>query len=172
VHKDALPNQGHIAISKMASENRRIIVVTQNIDGLHSKAGCTEVIELHGSVYKNYCIDCGESYNLNYLLEYNGIIPKCKKCEGIIRPDVTMYEEPLEQDVLISAINHIEDADFLFAIGSSLTVQPAAGLLSYFRGENFVIINMQPTYYDEKADHVIRESCGNVLKKIAGGLYE
>jgi len=170
VHKDAKPNNGHLAIAAMESDNREITVVTQNIDGLHTAARSTNVLELHGSVHRNYCTKCGKKFNLDYVLRFKGEIPLCGYCNGIVRPDVTMYEEVLEQEVLANAVSRLADADFIFAIGSSLTVQPAAGLLSYFKGNDFAIINKQPTPYDKKADYVIRESCGNVLVELAGGI--
>ena len=172
VHKDAEPNIGHFAIAELENGIREVTVITQNIDGLHTAARSSNVLELHGSVYRNYCTKCKKKYNLDYVVNSNGRIPLCESCNGIVRPDVTMYEEALEQDVLANAVSRISDADFLFAIGSSLTVQPAAGILSYFKGSSFAIINKQPTCYDRKADYVIRESCGNVLSELIGGANE
>ncbi len=172
VHKDAKPNSGHVAIAALENDVRKVTVVTQNIDGLHTTAGSTNVLELHGSVHRNYCTKCKKKYNLDYILNSKARIPLCESCNGIVRPDVTMYEEALEQDILANAVSRIANADFLFAIGSSLTVQPAAGLLNYFKGNSFAIINKQPTYYDKKADYVIRESCGDVLSELIGGANE
>lgn len=172
VHKDAKPNIGHLAIAAMENGIREVTVITQNIDGLHTAAGNTKVIELHGSVYRNYCTKCKRKFNLDFVLEFADKKPLCDICNGIVRPDVTMYEEALDQDILANAVSRIIDADFLFAIGSSLTVQPAAGLLKYFKGCKFTIINKQPTFYDRKADYVIRESCGDVLAELIGGANE
>jgi len=170
IHKDAKPNAGHLAIASIEAKGYEVTVVTQNIDGLHTKAGSEKVIELHGSVLKNHCMECGRKYTLVKILEKSGGVPYCDYCRGLLRPDVTLYEEALEMDSLVSAVSRISEADSLFAIGSSLTVQPAAGLLDYFKGDMFVIINRESTYYDRKADFVINNSCGEVLTDIAGGL--
>ncbi len=170
IHKDAHPNSGHLAIAEIESKGYEVTVITQNIDGLHAKAGNKNVIELHGSVLKNYCIACGAKYSLEQILGKKENIPSCDTCDGIIRPDVILYEEALEMNSIAMAVSRISESDALFAIGSSLTVQPAAGLLDYFNGDMFVIINRDRTFYDRKADFVIRSSCGAVLKDIAGGL--
>ncbi|MDX1359660.1 MAG: NAD-dependent protein deacylase [Clostridia bacterium] len=172
VHKDAVPNKGHKAIAALEEMGFNVTVITQNIDGLHTCAGSSKVIELHGSVYENYCMQCGKAFDLENMLAALGAVPACNSCGGILRPDVTLYEEPLKMESIAEAVSRIADADALFAIGSSLTVQPAAGLLDYFKGSLFVIINMDPTYYDRRADYVIRESCGNVLSELTDGLNE
>lgn len=170
IHNEAKPNRGHKAIASLESDFRHVTIVTQNIDGLHTEAGSSNVLELHGSVHKNYCMDCGKKFDLDNILKFDSIIPKCDNCKGIIRPDVTMYEELLNQEVIVNAVSRISDADIIFAIGSSLTVQPAAGLLSYYRGDCFIIINKQPTIYDKKANFVIREGCGKILEELVGGV--
>jgi NAD-dependent deacetylase len=172
IHSGAKPNKGHKAIAALEDMGFNVAVITQNIDGLHSGAGSSKVIELHGSVYKNYCMQCKKNYNLEHMLSQSDGVPLCDSCGGTLRPDVTLYEEALKMESIAEAVSRIAEADALFAIGSSLTVQPAAGLLEYFRGRLFVIINMEPTYYDRKADFVIREGCGNVLSELTGGLNE
>lgn len=171
VHKDALPHKGHYAIARFEQMGYETTVITQNIDGLHTKAGNSKVLEVHGSVLRNYCMSCGEIYDLDYMLSYTGPVPVCKKCNGVVRPDVTLYEEALEMEILAESVSRIADADILFAVGSSLTVQPAAGLLDYFKGSLFVIINMDPTYYDRKADYVINQSCGSILAELADSAH-
>jgi len=172
IHEEAEPNIGHLAIAGMQKESLKITVVTQNIDGLHTEAGSEKVIELHGSVHRYYCTACGRKYSYAYIIGNGQNVPVCETCKNIIRPDVTLYEEPLEQDIYARSISRIAEADVLFAIGSSLTVQPAAGLLDYFNGDMFVIINRDSTDYDNRADYVINESCGIVLTELAGGLHE
>lgn len=170
VHRNARPNSGHTAIADIEKKGYQVTVITQNIDGLHTEAGSKNVIEVHGSVLENYCTDCRKRYKLDQIIEKEGAVPVCDLCGGVIRPDVTLYEEALDMDSLARSVSRISDADALFAIGSSLTVQPAAGLLDYFKGDLFVIINKDSTYYDRKADFVINSGCGAVLEDIAGGL--
>lgn len=172
VHISAKPNKGHRALANLEKRGFSISIITQNIDGLHTAAGSSNVIELHGSVAKNYCMECGTKYNLDLLIEDSKHIPKCKVCNGIIRPDVTLYEEMLNQSFYKKAAAMIYKADVLFAIGSSLVVQPAASLIDYFRGDLFVIINKEATPYDKKADYIIHDSCGNVLETLSGDNYE
>lgn len=172
VHKNAKPNKGHIALTNLEKRGYSISIITQNIDGLHTAAGSSDVIELHGSVAKNYCMKCGIKYNLDYLMEDGKHFPRCKVCDGIIRPDVTLYEEMLNQTYYQRAAIMMTEADILFVIGSSLVVQPAASLIDYFKGELFIIINKETTPYDKKADYVLHESCGNVLDMISGNNYE
>lgn len=171
LHKDAKPNNGHIILAELEKKGFSITIITQNIDGLHFAAGSKNVIELHGSATRNYCMKCGYRYN-EFMYDYNKFTPICKNCNGIIRPDVTLYEEMLDQQILTEAVKSISKADILFVIGSSLIVQPAAGLINYFKGELFIIINKESTPYDNKADFVIHESCGYVLEILAGDLYE
>ena len=141
-------------------------IVTQNIDGLHQKAGSRNVFELHGSVLRNYCMDCGEFYDLDYIMDEancDGGIPKCKKCGGTVKPDVVLYEEALDDDCMMGAIRAIQQADTLIIGGTSLVVYPAAGLIRYFGGNKLVLINKQATPYDSKADLVINDSIGKVM---------
>lgn len=166
IYKDAMPNKAHKALAKLEQEGKLIGVVTQNIDGLHQKAGSEKVFELHGSVLRNYCMKCGARFDLDYVLDEskceNGV-PKCDKCGGIVKPDVVLYEEALDGDTINGAVNAIANADTLIVGGTSLAVYPAAGLIQYFKGDNLVLINKSKTPYDSKADLVINESIGEVL---------
>lgn len=167
IYRDAEPNDAHKALAHLESEGRLKAVVTQNIDGLHQKAGSKTVFELHGSVLRNSCMDCGEGYELDYITDdahCRGNIPICPKCGGIIKPDVVLYEESLDEACLTGAVDAIERADTLIVGGTSLAVYPAAGLIRYFRGKNLVLINKQPTQYDSSANLVINDLIGRVLK--------
>ena len=155
------PNVTHIKLAELENEGKLKAVITQNIDGLHQKAGSKNVYELHGSVLRNYCIECGKSYNAEYIFSSNGI-PKCS-CGGIIKPDVVLYEEGLDHETLNNSVKAISEADLLIVAGTSLTVQPASGLINYFRGKNLVLINRDKTDYDYKADLVINDSLGKVF---------
>lgn len=137
-------------------------IVTQNIDGLHQSAGSKNVFELHGSVLRNYCISCHEFYDEKFILESDGI-PICSKCGGTVKPDVVLYEEGLDDDVITGAVRAISQADTLIIGGTSLVVYPAAGLIDYFNGKNLVLINKSSTSADNKADLVIHEAIGKVL---------
>jgi NAD-dependent deacetylase len=163
IFTDAKPNKAHLALAELEKEGRLKEVVTQNIDGLHQLAGSRNVLELHGSVHRNYCMDCGERYGLDYILNSGGMVPVCNKCGGIVRPDVTLYEESLNMGTMESAISFIQKADMLIVGGTSLAVYPAAGLIDYYRGNMLVLINKSATAYDKRADLVINESIGDVL---------
>ena len=139
-------------------------IITQNIDGLHQKAGSKNVYELHGSVLRNYCMKCNKFYDAKYVFESDNI-PKCS-CGGIIKPDVVLYEEGLDESTLYGSIHHIQNADLMIVAGTSLTVQPASSLINYFRGKHLVLINKDKTMYDNKADLVINEALGNVFKEV------
>ena len=162
LYPDAMPNKAHIALARLEQEGRLKAVVTQNIDGLHQKAGSRTVYELHGSVHRNYCMDCGEFHNLQYVIDSEGI-PRCRKCGGVVKPDVVLYEEGLDENTIISSVRAIENCDTLIIGGTSLNVYPAAGFIQYFRGDNIILINKGETSYDGKADLVIREPIGEVL---------
>lgn len=164
VYLDAKPNAGHIALAELERRGHLSAIVTQNIDGLHQAAGSKNVFELHGSVRRSFCVKCGENYDLNYIME-NKPIPYCKKCGGIVRPDVVLYEEILEDTILKAAINAISNADTLIVGGTSLVVYPAAGLVDYFNGEYLVIINKSETHADVEAELIIRENIGETLSK-------
>ena len=159
----AKPNKAHLALAEL--ENRGVLkaVVTQNIDGLHQAAGSKNVLELHGSVHRNHCMNCGEKFSMEYILNCKEAVPKCNKCNGTVKPDVTLYEESLDMDVLNTAIAYIKEADVLIVGGTSLAVYPAAGLIDYYRGSKLVLINKSTTPYDRRANLIINESIGKVL---------
>ena len=163
---DAEPNRAHKALAKLEQEGRLRAVITQNIDGLHQKAGSREVLELHGSVLRNYCTKCGKFYGLEAVLESEGV-PRCT-CVGIIKPDVVLYEEGLDQHTLQKAVYYISNADVLIIGGTSLTVYPAAGLIDYYGGKKLVLINKSVTPMDSRADLVISGPIGEILGDAAG----
>ncbi len=158
----AKPNNAHIALAELEKRGKLSAVITQNIDGLHQLAGSKNVFELHGSVYRNYCMKCGRRFSIDVVIADKGV-PKCP-CGGIIRPDVVLYEEPLDDDTVIASVEAIRQADLLVIGGTSLAVYPAAGLIKYYRGDELVLINKTPTSADSMATLVIRESIGEVLK--------
>ena len=163
---DAEPNRAHKALAKLEQEGRLRAVITQNIDGLHQKAGSREVLELHGSVLRNYCTKCGKFYGLEVVLESEGV-PRCT-CGGVIKPDVVLYEEGLDQHTLQKAVYYISNADVLIIGGTSLTVYPAAGLIDYYGGKKLVLINKSVTPMDSRADLVISGPIGEILGDAAG----
>lgn len=163
VYKDAKPNDAHKTLAKLEEEGKLKAVITQNIDGLHQKAGSKNVLELHGSIYRNYCMECNKKYDLDYILNTDNV-PKCKVCGGIVRPDVVLYQEGLNMEVLNRAIRYIKHADMLIVGGTSLVVYPAAGLVDYYNGNKLVLINRDETPYDNTADLIIHDSIGKVLK--------
>ncbi|WP_405315946.1 NAD-dependent protein deacylase [Methanobrevibacter sp.] len=164
VFRDAEPNAAHLKLAELENAGKLKAVITQNIDGLHQKAGSREVLELHGSIHRNYCQICGKKYSLDYILESDGI-PRCE-CGGIVKPDVVLYEEPLNNAVLSFAINYIQNAETLIIGGTSLVVYPAAGLINYFNGKNLVLINKSETPYDDAASLVINDAIGETLSQI------
>ncbi len=163
VYPDAKPNKAHIALAELEKMGKLKAVITQNIDGLHQAAGSKNVYELHGSVHRNYCTKCGAFYDANAVMQSKDVIPKCEKCGGIIKPDVVLYEEGLDGDVINGAVKAISRADTLIIGGTSLNVYPAAGLIHDFRGRNLVLINKSATQADSRADLVIREPIGEVM---------
>lgn len=163
---DAEPNRAHKALAKLEQEGRLRAVITQNIDGLHQKAGSREVLELHGSVLRNYCTKCGKFYGLEAVLESEGV-PRCI-CGGVIKPDVVLYEEGLDQHTLQKAVYYISNADVLIIGGTSLTVYPAAGLIDYYGEKKLVLINKSVTPMDSRADLVISGPIGEILGDAAG----
>ena len=163
---EAKPNRAHMALAKLEREGKVKAVVTQNIDGLHQAAGSREVLELHGSVHRNYCTRGGRFYSLDDILKADGV-PVCD-CGGVIKPDVVLYEEGLDQDVIQRSVEYISRADVLIIGGTSLTVYPAAGLIDYYRGSKLVLINKSVTSRDGQADLVICDSIGKVLGDAAG----
>ena len=160
---DIEPNRAHKALAKLEAEGKLSAVVTQNIDGLHQKAGSKNVYELHGSVHRNYCRRCAQFYSGEDLLQTTGV-PRCT-CGGLIKPDVVLYEEGLDGDCIENSVHAIANADLLIVGGTSLTVYPAAGLIRYYRGNRLVLINRDETPYDHNADLIFRESIGYVLEE-------
>ncbi len=163
---DAEPNRAHKALAKLEAEGRLKAVVTQNIDGLHQKAGSKEVMELHGSVLRNYCQRCGKFHGIEAILHSDGV-PKCE-CGGTIKPDVVLYEEGLDQHTIQRSVYHISHADVLIIGGTSLTVYPAAGLIDYYNGNKLVLINKSVTAMDNRADLVISGPIGEILGEAVG----
>ncbi|HHV95714.1 MAG TPA: NAD-dependent protein deacylase [Clostridiaceae bacterium] len=168
IYKDAKPNPAHIALAKLEQVDKLKAVITQNIDGLHQMAGSKNVLELHGSVHRNYCTKCGKFYDLEYII--NSIdVPKCI-CGGIVKPDVVLYEEPLDTEVIEASIDYISKANVLIVGGTSLSVYPAAGLINYFKGKHLILINKTSTPYDRYADFVINDSIGKTLDKVVSSI--
>ena len=162
---DAKPNQAHLKLAEMEKAGKLKAVITQNIDGLHQMAGSNTVLELHGSVKRNYCERCKKFYDDLFILHSEGV-PTCS-CGGRIKPDVVLYEEGLDQQIMRQAVAHISRADMLIVGGTSLVVYPAAGMIDYFRGDHLVLINRAPTASDKKASLLIQDSIGTVLGQIS-----
>lgn len=162
---DPKPNAAHLKLAELEKAGKLIGVVTQNIDGLHQAAGSEKVYELHGSVLRNYCTNCGKFFDYKYILEASGI-PECDVCGSVVKPDVVLYEESLDNDTVVGAVNAISSADTMIVAGTSLVVYPAAGLLQYFRGKWLVLINRDPTPADASANLVIHDKVGEVLSCI------
>lgn len=161
---DKNPNKAHLKLAELERAGKLTAVVTQNIDGLHQAAGSKKVYELHGSVLRNYCMKCGKFYSAKYIKNSKGI-PKCE-CGGVIKPDVVLYEEGLDDSTVSEALRAIQTADTLIIAGTSLTVYPAAGFISYFKGDNIVLINRDETPFDGKADLVFHDKVGELLGQI------
>jgi NAD-dependent deacetylase len=161
---NAEPNICHKYLKRLEEQGKLKTIVTQNIDGLHTKAGSTNVLELHGSIYRNYCINCNRFYGPEIVFNSKDI-PHCE-CGGIIKPDVVLYEEPLNEDIIDRTIKEISNADLLIVAGTSLTVYPASSFIFYFRGKNLVIINNDPTSFDNRANLVIHDKLKNVFAKL------
>ncbi len=161
---NAKPNKAHLFFAKLEKESKKVSVVTQNIDALHQAAGSNDVIELHGSVMRNFCQRCKKSFPLEYIINSKGI-PHCE-CSGIIKPDVVLYEEPLSEESIIRAVNAIENADLMFVVGTSLSVYPAASYIRYFNGENLVLINKGETRYDSLATLAFNDDVINVINEL------
>ena len=158
------PNVTHKVLARWEQEGKLLAVVTQNIDGLHQKAGSKNVLELHGSVLRNYCVRCHKSYSAEFVKNSKGV-PLCD-CGGIVKPDVVLYEESLDQDVMYRAAKAISAADLLIVAGTSLTVWPAAGMIRYYRGKRLVLINRDATPFDDEADLVLHEKLGEVFREL------
>lgn len=160
----AKPNAAHLKLAELEKRGKLKAVITQNIDGLHQAAGSENVIELHGSLLRNYCSRCGKKFPFEFVNDGQGV-PRCD-CGGVVRPDIVFYEEQLDQDDIMSAIRYIREADMLIIGGTSLVVYPAAGLVDYYCGNKLVLINRSETSQDEYADLVIREKIGEVFSEI------
>ena len=166
MYPNAKPNAAHFALAKLEDSGKLFAVVTQNVDGLHEKAGSKNVIHVHGSALKNYCVDCRIDYSEDYIInpvKNSDHIPLCEKCNGIVRPDVVLYEESLDPNVISSAVDAIAKADMLIVGGTALVVYPAAGFINYFKGNPLALINKSATAYDNRADIIINDSIGKVL---------
>ena len=161
---EAQPNAAHKKLAELEQAGKLRAVITQNIDGLHQKAGSRNVLELHGSIWRNYCTRCGKFYPPEFIRDCAGV-PRCD-CGGVVKPDVVLYEEGLSEDVLHRAVHAISEADVLIVGGTSLTVYPAAGLIRYYRGSKLVLINRDETPYDTAADLVLRDSIGQVFAQL------
>lgn len=166
IYKDAKPNSAHYALAELEKRGKLKAVITQNIDGLHQLAGSKNVLELHGSVHRNHCMKCGKGFDLDYIVNSNSTVPKCDSCNGTVKPDVVLYEESLDMNILNESIDYIKSADVLIVGGTSLVVYPAAGLIDYFKGSKLVLINKSSTAYDNRADLVIHDSIGSTLQSI------
>ena len=163
IYRDAKPNTAHKKLAELEAQGKLAAIVTQNIDGLHQMAGSKNVLELHGSIHRNYCMRCGKAYGLEAIADAAGI-PRCS-CGGIIKPDVVLYEESLNQKTLEQSVRYISQADMLIVGGTSLTVYPAAGLIDYYRGNKLVLINMAATVRDGIADLIIKRKIGEALSE-------
>lgn len=163
-YPNALPNFGHQYIAELEKLGKEVTVITQNIDGLHSDAGSKNVLELHGSIHRNYCMNCGKSYTLQEVLHMEGI-PKCA-CGGTIKPDVVLYEEPLDEETINKTVRAISNCDVLIILGTSLSVYPAASFIRFFNGQKLVLINKSSTPYDSYADIVINNSISDTFQEL------
>lgn len=165
VYRDAKPNDAHLALAELERIGKLKAIITQNIDGLHQKAGNDKVLELHGSIHRNHCMKCNKAFSLDLIIESKDV-PKCDICGDIIKPDVVLYEESLDLNVLNEAISFIQHAEVLIVGGTSLTVYPAAGLIRYYKGNNLILINKSVTQYDNRANLIIYNKIGETLKKV------
>ncbi len=161
---EAKPNDAHLVLAELEKQGKLRAVITQNIDGLHQAAGSKEVLELHGSVHRNYCTHCGKFYSLDEILAMDGV-PYCE-CGGMIKPDVVLYEEGLDQGILQKSVNYIRQADMMVIGGTSLVVYPAAGLVDYYEGNKLVVINKSVTPMDSKADLVVTGKIGEIFSQL------
>ncbi len=165
IYKDAKPNKAHLSLVKLENMGKLNAIITQNIDGLHQMAGSQNVLELHGSVHRNHCTKCGKFFDLQQMLDLEGIVPYCDVCGSIVKPDVVLYEEPLDNKVVNHTVNALLNADLLIIGGTSLAVYPAASFIDYFNGDSIVLINKSSTGYDSKASLLINDSIGKVLSQ-------
>ncbi|WP_442603601.1 NAD-dependent protein deacylase [Paenibacillus sp. KN14-4R] len=166
LHPAAQPNPAHQALFELEKRGQLKAIITQNIDGLHQLAGSTNVLELHGTVHQNYCMDCRAFYPLAYVANSSQSVPTCTQCGGIVKPDVVLYQESLDMELLQNAASYIQQADVLIVAGTSLTVQPAAGLVRYYNGDKFILINKSSTPMDRLANYVVPDRIAKVLQQI------
>lgn len=164
IFPDAKPNPAHLALAKLEEEGKVKAVITQNIDGLHQMAGSKEVIEVHGNLIDHYCQECGQTYSLDQVMTVPGLF-KCESCSGVVRPDIVLYEEPLDEENFARAIDFIRKADVFIVGGSSLVVYPAAGLLDYYGGDKLILMNMESTQVDRRADYLVY---GDITENLGG----
>ena len=162
IYKDAKPNNAHMALAKLEESGKLKAVITQNIDGLHQMAGSKNVMELHGSIHRNRCMKCHKFFDLNYIIN-SANIPICDVCQGIVKPEVVLYEEDLDSNILEASIDYISKADVFIVGGTSLSVYPASGLVSYYRGNKLILINKTQTPYDNKADLIFHCNIAEIL---------
>jgi NAD-dependent deacetylase len=165
IYPNAKPNACHIGLSRLEEEGKLKAIITQNIDGLHQMAGSRQVYELHGSIHRNYCVKCRTFYDASFIMESQGI-PKCKKCDSIVKPDVVLYEEGLDDKILNDSIQAIKRADTLIIGGTALVVYPAAGLIHYFQGSNLILLNKSETSADQKANLVMHEDIAIIFQEL------
>ncbi|SER58759.1 NAD-dependent deacetylase [Butyrivibrio fibrisolvens] len=165
IYQDAKPNKAHLKLAQWEKEGKLKAVITQNIDGLHQAAGSKNVLELHGSTLRNYCLKCGRRYDIDYVINSKETIPYCE-CGGMVRPDVVLYEEGLDMDVIESAVSYIKNADVLIIGGTSLAVYPAAGLIDYYTGDKLVVVNKSATPRNSQADLVVQGSIGEIFDQL------
>lgn len=171
IYPEAKPNNAHKALAKLEEIGKLKAVITQNIDGLHQMAGSKKVLELHGSVHRNYCTKCHKFFDLDSMLALPGNIPHCDNCGSVVKPDVVLYEEGLDNDVINETISALSSADLLIIGGTSLVVYPAASFINYYRGRDMVLINKSSTGYDSEASLVINDAIGEVLKEAVLDVY-
>ncbi|WP_223068572.1 NAD-dependent protein deacylase [Paenibacillus caui] len=171
IHPEAKPNAAHLFLAQLEQQGRLTAVVTQNIDGLHQLAGSKNVLELHGSIHRNYCMKCGAFHSLDEIIASTESVPSCRECGGVVKPDVVLYGETLNDRTIEQSVKAIENADMLIIGGTSLTVYPAAQFVNYFRGNRTVLINMASTGYDHHADLLIAEPIGKVCEAAAERLH-
>ncbi len=165
LYDNAKPNIAHKYFADLEKQGKNVVVITQNIDGLHQEAGSSVVYELHGNVHRNYCQECNRLFGMKYI-QKSVDIPHCDKCGGIIKPDVVLYDEPLNEDLIMKTISAIMTCEVLIVVGTSLTVYPAAGFLRYFRGKYLIVINKNETSLDNMCDLVINENVESVIEKL------
>ena len=166
-----LPNDCHFALAKLEKMGKLQGIITQNIDGLHQKAGSKNVIELHGTLNDYYCTNCGEKYDFTYANKFTST-PRCEKCDGIVRPDIVLYGEGLNQDYISHAINLISHADVLIIVGTSLAVYPAAGLIDFYNGNKLILINKDDTGKESEADFVLKGDISKIMKELVEDIDE